>query len=132
MTDNFVVTWEGERREFADSDSIDGLLRLIAAAAPERGMPIGVTFKLANGNTMRVALGGNHSLVSWMRGDLEPPYFHAAGTDDSDDDTMLFSIDCEPTELFVRDTVSAIDARRALEYFLSTGERLPDLKWEED
>ena len=85
-----------------------------------------------NGYELLVGVGQNNGCAQYSRSDGEPPYLVALGTNDSDDAECLeFMIGNELTPVPQRRCLPFALAREIAAYFIETGDRSPDVSWED-
>src|SRR5450432_2303977 len=83
-----------------------------------------------HGYTLTVGLGGEHGCIQYAASDGSPPY-RVALSPDLKTDEIEFMCGGTPTPIAPRHLLEFDVLSRAVRYFLLTGQRFPDLLWEE-
>jgi len=124
------ISWnDREARE----DTIDGVNRLLDGLHDEfrRGDPTLVTVaRGAGGDSLSIGLGNERSVLNYVRGDGNPPYYTSAGGDDTDE-MLSFRFGGEWSEFPLRYAIPTAAARAAMTHFCETGALWDAVAWEE-
>jgi hypothetical protein len=92
------------------------------------------TFELAGDNGFTLTIGWSPSLgcVQYAPGDGQPPYWVAIGDPDADaDEHVNFLAGGTQTPIPRRSCMPVEKVVQIVRHFLETGERWPDVEWEE-
>jgi len=123
------VQWSGHSQRAAGSvGELDSLLDQVHA----HGKPVMVVVEaLCNGNSLAIGLGRDKSVLNFVPGSGDPPYFTSLGAEDRDE-AIEFDFMGESSEFPVRNSVPIDTARQAMRDFLQTGELSAIIEWERD
>lgn len=127
----FTVTWnEHEKKELATVEDVDRLLE--ALHARYRGDdPQLVTVELDGGDSLAIGVGQDRSVLNYVSGSKDPPYFTSTGELDLDE-PIAFMFNGSLSEFPMRNSVPMQAAREAVKEFCTTGALSPSIAWEED
>lgn len=90
-----------------------------------------VTVERSNsGDSLSIGLGRSAAVLSYVRGDKEPPYHISVGGSELTG-VISFSFGGELSEFPLRSAVPLSHAFVAMRHFCETGERSTDVEWEE-
>lgn len=84
-----------------------------------------------SGNTLTIGVGRNLSVLSFVPGSGDPPYYSSVGDEESEE-LVTFRYMGESTEFPLRKCIPRELAREAVRHFAATGERSDQVSWEED
>ncbi len=83
-----------------------------------------------NGDSLSIGLGSDLSVLNYVRGDNNPPYYTSSGGSE-EDRGISFLFGGELSQSPLRNTVPISTARAAMKRFCETGELSKDVIWEE-
>lgn len=125
-----TISWDAHEEHV---DSLDAVERRLDQLQEKfrSGEPTLVTVVRANtGDSLSIGLGAELSVLNFVRGDKNPPYFTSAGTTNADG-AISFRFGDEWSEYPLRAGVSIDRARAAVRRFCETGELSEIVTWEE-
>lgn len=130
VLDMWRVQWaEDKTRETLTIQELDALLAELARGrAGQRGMLVNI--ESPNGDVLTVGVGGDVSVVSYMRQNGKPPYVTTVG-DPEAEGIVVFDYLGQWTEIPKRNTITFERAREILRRFLWDGTLDPNVEWEE-
>jgi len=82
-------------------------------------------------DTLKVGVGGPQSVLDYVPGSLDPPYYASLG-DIGAQGSLMFRFQGEATEIPAKNAVARDLAREAVRFFCATGKRSPALEWDVD
>ena len=123
------VAWEGKVERASSIEDLERLLDRIAADYPGDSAVLATLTRDDTGDSLKIGLGRPLSVLEFMSGSLEPPYFASVGTV-QDDGSEVYHYDGEWTEIPRRNLIPLVEARRAARRFFLTGERPDEVAWE--
>jgi Immunity protein Imm1 len=109
---------------------LDALLDRLTAEA-EADLPFTVALARGDGSTLSIGLGRPYSVLDYVHGSHDPPYFISRG-DGEGRDPIAFVFGGEMTEFPPWSAIPVDDARKALRVFFETGELSPEIDWVEN
>lgn len=126
----FIVTWSEQERPVESVVGVDLLLDELHLLF--RGTePTLVSIELIGiGDSLSVGLGCDLSVLNYVRGDQNPPYYTSVGELDADE-VISFRFGGELSEYPVKNCIPVDRAREAVKHFCNTGKLMPDIAWEE-
>ncbi|PQO47339.1 Imm1 family immunity protein [Blastopirellula marina] len=116
---------EAEAASIAELDSI-----LDAIHAARRAVMVAVGSP-SNGDSLAIGLGRTVSVLNFVPGTGDPPYFSSVGADERDE-SVEFSFLGAPSEFPMRNAISVDSARNAMREFFETGKLSSSIEWEAD
>ncbi len=124
-----VLEWRAQSHRIESVDELDSILDRIAQAS-DGMLPVLIELvRPPGGESLKIGLGGPRSVLEYMSGSQEPPYFVSIGQrEESGCEIYLF--DGEQTEIPRKHLIAVEDARRAARVFFTTGELPKDVQWE--
>lgn len=126
----FIVTWLDETSRPGDVQAVDSLLDRLHAEF-QHSRPTLVTIQRApSGDLLTIGLGRRISVLNFVSGHLEPPYYVAVGSGRRST-SIEFYCSNQWSEFPGRQTVSLTAARNAVREFCERGIRSPKVAWEE-
>ncbi len=84
-----------------------------------------------NGDSLAIGLGRDVSVLNFVPGSGDPPYFTSLGTD-MRDEPVQFNFMGEQSEFPMRNAIPLDAARNAVREFFESGRRSSSIEWEED
>ena len=94
--------------------------------------PVLVTVTLDHtGDSLAIGLGAARSILNYVSGSRDPPYFTSVGELRSNE-LVSFVFGGEWSELPIRHTIPVDTARKVLSHFCETGKLSDDIGWEAD
>jgi hypothetical protein len=127
----FTITWNEERAEAASPAEVEARLHALEVAF-RNGDPTLVTVeRMDTGDSLAIGLGLDVSVLNYVSGTLDPPYFTSSGGPD-DDGAVSFSFGGESSEFRLRNTIPVVLAYRAMLRFCNDGSRSGEVTWEQD
>jgi len=126
----FKATW-AERPEVAIG-TVEELDRLLDRIQQENiPSPVLVTVELqSSGDSLSIGLGRNESVLNFVSGSGNPPYWSSVG-EHEEDEAVGFNFMGELSEIPLRHLIPLDLARQALRDFVRTGKLSQIVKWEE-
>jgi hypothetical protein len=85
----------------------------------------------SNGDSLAIGLGRPQSVLTFVPGSGDPPYFSSVG-DGEGDEVLEFSFMGDLSEIPVRNAVPIAVARQAMREFIETGALSKKVRWEQD
>jgi hypothetical protein len=86
--------------------------------------------RVDNGDSLSIGLGANVTVLNYVRGDQNPPYYTSSGGTDADE-TISFLFGAEWSEYPLKFAVSISTGRAAIKRFCETGQLLESVVWVE-
>jgi hypothetical protein len=125
------IIWDESERDVNSINELDLVLDELHAEF-SRGEPVLVVLELSEtGDSLAIGLGRDESVLSYVPGDKNPPYFTSTSEKDIGG-TLVFRFMGDCSEFPLRNTVPIKATREAVRYFWRTGRLTTELKWEED
>lgn len=126
----FTVSWDNNDKQVSSIAELKLLLDALQIYF-QANDPTLVTITLGlEGDSLTIGLGRSDSILSFVRGDGNPPYLGSVG-DSGDNDIVEFRFGDEWSEFSVRNAIPNRLARMAVEHFCRTGSLSKDVKWQE-
>lgn len=126
----FKITWNSNSRRAESLQDVEQVLDTIHAASKED--PILVTVEIEeSGDSLAIGLGADLSVLNYVAGTRNPPYFTSKGSQDGDR-VLSYRFGGDVSEFPVRNGIPVALARKAAKHFCQTGERIAEVHWEED
>ncbi len=123
------IQWNGDSEaEVASIAELDALLDQIHSTGCA---VMAVVESPANGDSLAIGLGRTVSVLNFVPGTGDPPYFSSVGADERDE-SVEFNFMGEQSEFPMRNTISVESARIAMREFFETGKLATSVEWEED
>ena len=126
-----LVTWEEDEEQRVSSlEDLDRLLDVLADRF--RGTPtVASVERVADGDSLAICLGEDSSLLNFVAGSGDPPYYSSMG-DRPGEELFAFRFGGQYSELPERYLIPIEAARAAMRHFCLTGELSPEVMWEQD
>jgi len=123
------IQWNGDcEKEVASLGDLEALLDQLH----DKNQAVMVVVESpANGDSLAIGLGRNVSVLNFVPGAGDPPYFTSLGFDMSEE-PIEFNFMGEQSEFPMRNTVSIDVARNAIREFFESGKMASSIEWEED
>lgn len=129
----FRVAWEDQERLVATVDQLDTLLDDIHRDHQEDKAVLASIELDSTGDSLAIGLGKDRSVLNFVSGSKDPPYFTSVGHEGEDnDEPIVFRYMGQWSEFLLRNTVPIDTAREAVRTFCRTGEIPNDVRWEQD
>lgn len=124
------VSWDDAERPINSINELEALLDDIHGEAIRR-RPCLASIELSpTGASLSIGLGREVSILNYVSGTGNPPYFSSSGGL-SADEAVHFYFMGDWSEYPLRNTIPVEVARRAVRYFYQTGQLDPAVTWEE-
>jgi hypothetical protein len=127
----FTIGWN-QREQLASSIHdveriLDELQAYFAGGEPQL-----VTVQLnKTGDSLAIGLGRDRSVLNYMSGSKDPPYFTSTGELDVDE-PIAFRFGGEWSEFPMKSSIPTSMARQAMRHFCETGKLSSAIQWEQD
>jgi hypothetical protein len=127
----FTIGWNQHEQPASSIHDVDRILdELHANFAGED--PQLVTVELnKTGDSLAIGLGRDRSVLNYMSGSKDPPYFTSTG-ELEEDEPIAFRFGGEWSEFPMRSSIPTSMARQAMRYFCATGKLSSAIQWEQD
>jgi hypothetical protein len=127
----FTIEWSQHQQKAASIQDVERILdKLHADFARED--PQLVTVELnETGESLAIGLGRDRSVLNYMSGNKNPPYFTSIGELEADA-SIEFQFGGEWSEFPIRSSVPVSIARQAMRHFCATGKLSTAVQWEQD
>lgn len=127
----FTIEWNDHKYQTASIEDMDHVLdRLHAEFAST--VPQLVTVELSKtGDSLAIGLGRDRSVLNFVSGSKNPPYFTSVGEIDLDD-PIAFRFGVEWSEFPMKHSIPIASARLALRHFCTTGKLTSAIDWDQD
>src|SRR2546423_11729418 len=100
----YTVAWEDQRRELTSCDELDNLLKALERQyAGENAIFVTIT-RAQTGDTLKVAVGRDRTVLDYVPGSLEPPYYASVG-DPEEGGSLVFRFEGEATEVPAKNAI---------------------------
>jgi hypothetical protein len=126
----FKVSWNQNARSLASLDEVEHLLDRLQEEFRQGDPTLVVVALSGDGDSLTIGLGRRSSVLSYIPGDMDPPYFNSAGGKDLDVG-MWFLFEGSWSEFANRNIISTSVARATLRRFCETGQLPDSIEWEE-
>jgi len=126
----YTISWNEHEQRLDSPDEIDRLLDNLHKCFSS-GDPTLVTVEREDtGDSLSIGLGRDMSVLNYVRGDKDPPYYTSTGGSDGDE-AISFRFGGEWSEYSLRNAIPLSIARSAMRQFCETGELTKNIEWEE-
>jgi hypothetical protein len=127
----FTITWNQHEQQATSINDVDRVLDGLHAEFAGRD-PHLVTVELnETGDSLAIGLGRDRSVLNYVAGSKDPPYFTSVGALQADE-PIAFLFGGEWSEFPLRSSVPISVARQAMRHFCATGKLMPVVQWEQD
>ncbi len=126
----FIVSFGSAERRLGSPEAVNQLLDVLHAQCEAQERQLVAVQRGDSGDSLSIGLGAGVSVLSFIRGDNEPPYYLSVGNGDHPG-PMCFMFGGDLSEYPPHNLVSVASARAAITYFCQTGGMSADLNWEE-
>ncbi len=109
---------------------LDALLDEVHARATQDEPVLALVELQPSTDTLSIGLGRDVSVLNYVAGSGDPPYFTSSGGPDSEE-TVHYRYMGDWSEYPTKNTIPMAAARRAMRHFWLTGELDPSVAWEE-
>lgn len=125
----YRISWNNNEEHSESPQAVERLLDRLHASC--RTTPTLVTVERTdNGDSLSIGLGSDKSVLNYVRGDQNPPYYTSSGGNHRDE-AISFLFGGEWSEYPLRNAVPVSAAREAMALFCKTGELSKNIMWEE-
>src|SRR6266508_2747268 len=94
----YRVAWENQQAHASSCDEVDALLnRLVTEYQGDKAVFVTIT-RTATGDSLKLGVGRERTVLDYVPGDLEPPY-HASLGDPNESGSLVFRYEGEWTEV---------------------------------
>jgi len=129
MTTGAQLAWGEDGAAGVESvDDLDRHLDDLTERAREK--PFLAELALANGDSLAIGLGRDESILSWIQGSHDPPYYVSQG-DPEAEGVVVFNYGGQWSEFPKWSLVPIAEAREAMRHFVRTGHRPTNVAWVE-
>lgn len=115
----------------ASAADVDALLDDIEASCATADPELVTVVAEATGDSLAIGLGRERSVLNYVSGSLNPPYYTSVG-DVQLDEPISFRFGGEWSEFPLSHSVPVSVAREAMRHFCRTGQLTPAVGWEQD
>ena len=126
-----TVGWERNEVVVGSVQELDALLDRITAEAEAADLPMIAVLGREDGSTLSIGLGRPYSMVNFVDGSHDPPYFISRGEEERSE-RVAFVFSGEMSEFPPWSAIAVEDAREAMRHFFTTGELSPKVDWVEN
>lgn len=126
----FNITWDMEERRAGSAHEVDLLLDQLQLAFTGTDPALVTVEFVETGDSLSIGLGRERSVLNYIRGDKDPPYYTSSGGAD-DDEAVSFRFGGDWSEFPPWNAVPIALAREAMRHFCETGKLSNDIQWEE-
>lgn len=126
----YTITWDDKQEQMDSVQAVENLLDRLQEYFRSRAPTLVTVERSDNGDSLSIGLGGNMSVLNYIRGDKSPPYYTSSGGHNTDE-AISFLFGGEWSEYPLKNAVPLSAARAAMTQFCKTGELAKDLTWEE-
>ncbi|XXY53589.1 Imm1 family immunity protein [Sorangium sp. So ce269] len=127
----FVVEWNQQRKHLSSALDVERLLDELHAVFLQTD-PTLVTVELSeSGDSLAIGLGRERSVLNFVSGNKNPPYFTSKGEIDIDEG-VAFRFAEDWSEFPMRNSVPTPVAREAIRHFCDRGGLAESIEWEQD
>lgn len=127
----FTIEWNQHEQQAASIYDVDRILNELHAQFAG-GDPQLVTVKLSETHdSLAIGLGRDRSVLNYVSGSKDPPYFTSIGELDVDE-PIVFRFGGEWSEFPMRSSIPTLIARQAMRHFCATGKLSSAVQWEQD
>lgn len=127
----FTVEWNDHTYQTTFIDEVERVLDELHAEFASKDPQL-VTVELSEtGDSLAIGLGRNRSVLNYVSGSKDPPYFTSVGEVDGDE-PISFRFGGEWSEFPMKHSVPITSARLALRHFCTTGKLTSAINWEQD
>lgn len=127
----FTVEWNDHTYQTTFIDEVERILDELHAEFASKDPQL-VTVELSEtGDSLAIGLGRNRSVLNYVSGSKDPPYFTSVGEVDADE-PISFRFGGEWSEFPMKHSVPITSARLALRHFCTTGKLTSAINWEQD
>jgi Immunity protein Imm1 len=125
-----TVGWDRNEVVVASVQELDALLDRITAEA-EADLPMIAVLGREDGSTLSIGLGRPYSVLSFLDGSYDPPYFISRGEEERSE-PVAFVFSGEMSEFPPWSAIPTEQARESMRHFFETGELSPKVDWVEN
>lgn len=128
----FRVTWEHEEVELYSTGEVESLLdRLHEEFRAGQGTLVVVELSDTE-DSLAIGLGRDLSVLNYVRGSKDPPYFTSTSDDECSEQLTTFRFMDDLSEFPSRNLIPVAAAREAMRSFCLTSQLPASVRWEED
>lgn len=126
----YAISWNNEKMRAGTIDEVEALLDLLHERFSNDEPTLVTVERASSGDSLSIGLGLDVSVMNYVRGDKNPPYYTTLGGGNVDK-FVSFMFGGEWSEYPLRNAVPLSAARAAMRKFCETGELTTDVAWEE-
>jgi len=127
----FTVEWNQYKQQVTSTQDVDRVLDELHADFA-LGDPQLVTVEInETGDSLAIGLGRDRSVLNYVSGNKNPPYFTTVGELELDE-PIAFRFGGEWSEFPMRCSIPTPIARQAMRHFCATGKLCATIQWEQD
>jgi hypothetical protein len=126
-----TVGWERNEIVVGSVQELDALLDRLTEEAEAADQPLIVVLGLEDGSTLSIGVGRPYSVLDYVDGSHDPPYFVSRG-DTERREPVRFLFSGEMSEFPPWSAIPIDAAREAMRYFFETGQLSPEIDWAEN
>lgn len=126
-----ITIHENEDAIIAETiEKMDSIIEAATAEARSKQIINVIFFKANNGNEISLAVGGDETVLNFVYGDLEPPYFVSQGTTKEEKPVLTCHVTLEHHTEYPRSwVIPAAEGLNAVHGFFNTGELPKSITW---
>jgi hypothetical protein len=127
----FTIEWNQYEQQAASIQDVDRILDELHANSVGSDPQL-VTVQLNDtGDSLAIGLGRDRSVLNYVSGSNDPPYFTSIGELEVDE-PIAFRFGGEWSEFPMRSSIPTQVARQAMRHFCATGKLSSIVQWEQD
>lgn len=127
----FKIEWDEHVQTASSVHDVDRILDRLHTVFTN-GYPQLVMVELtATGDSLAIGLGRKRSVLNYMSGSKDPPYFTSAGEIDVDE-PIAFRFGGQWSEFPMKSSIPTMIARQVMRQFCATGKLSSAIQWEID
>lgn len=126
----FNVSWNSHMEDVASLDDVEGLLDSIHRETSSGEALLVTVERQLGGDSLTIGLGRDISILSYIRGDNNPPYLMSVGALQGDE-VVVFRFMGDWSEFPLKNGLPIAVARAAMRYFCKTGKLSEAVQWEQ-
>lgn len=127
----FTVTWTNNEVQLMSIQELNDLLDALETQFNVLEPTLVAVELDRDGSSLAIGLGGDLSVLNYIDGSGNPPYFTSVGREQAEE-TLSFQFMGELSEFPMRNAIGVSKARRAMTEFVKTGSLPSCIEWEQD
>lgn len=127
----FTIAWNQHELQAASALDVERILDELHEKFADDDPQLVTVQSEETGASLAIGLGRERSVLNYVSGSKDPPYFTSTGELDVDE-PIAFRFGGEWSEFPMRSSVPSGVARQAMKHFCMTGKLSPDIQWEQD